>query len=107
MNLPDFLEELPYNEIRLNGHRISLYHVIDAHCERGLNAEQLHEEYPTVSVELLNQVLDFYGQNREEVSEYVRAYRAELDRQQATTPRVLDWEDMRRRWENMRKSESV
>ncbi len=107
MNLPDFLVELPGNEICLKGHRINLYHVIDAHCERGFNVEQLHEEYPTVSVELLSIVLEFYRQNREEVDEYVRVYRNDLDRQQATTPRVLDWEEMRRRWEKMRNSESV
>ena len=96
MNLPDFLVELPYNEICLKGHRISLYHVIDAHCEQGLNAQQLHEEYPTVSVELLGKVLDFYRQNRAEVDEYVRVYRDDLDRQQAAG-RHIDIEELRRR----------
>jgi uncharacterized protein (DUF433 family) len=106
MNLPDFLVELPGNEITLKGSRIGLYSVIYGHREQGFNAEQLHEEYPTLSVELLNKVLEFYRQNRDEVDEYVRVYHEELDRQQATTPRVLDWEDMRRRWDEMRRAES-
>ena len=37
MNLPDFLVELPYNEIRLKGSRIGLYHVIWCHREQGFD----------------------------------------------------------------------
>jgi uncharacterized protein (DUF433 family) len=106
MHLPDFLVELPYNEICVRGHRINLYHVIDAHCERGLDAEKLHEEHPTVSVELLKQVLEFYRQNRAEVDEYVRVYREDLDRQQAAG-RHIDIEELRRRMKAKQGKEAV
>jgi uncharacterized protein (DUF433 family) len=105
MTLPDFLVELPYNEICLKGHRINLYHVISVHVERGFGAEQLHDEYPTLTVEELNNVLEFYRHNRAEVDEYVRGYREDLDRQEANTPRLFDWDEMRKRWEGMQQSE--
>ncbi len=100
MNLPDFLVELPYNDIRLQGSRIGLYHVIYGHREQSFDAEQLHEEFPTLSVEELNKVLEFYRQNRDEVDEYVRAYREELDRQQAEG-RHIDLALLRRRFDEL------
>ena len=107
MNLPDFLVEEPGNEIRLKGHRINFYHVISVHVERGFDAEQLHEEYPTLTVEELTNVLEFYRQNRAEVDDYVRAYREDLDRQEANAPRAFDWDDMRKRWDKMKQGESL
>jgi uncharacterized protein (DUF433 family) len=90
----------------LKDHRINLYHVISVHVERGLDAEQLHDEYPTLTVEELKNVLEFYRQNRGEVDDYVRAYREDLDRQEANAPRRLDWDDMRKRWEKMKQAKS-
>ena len=106
MNLPDFLVELPYNDIRLTGSRIGLYHVIYGHREQGFDAEQLHEEFPTLSVEVLNKVLEFYRQNREEVDEYVRAYREILDRQEAEG-RHIDIEELKRRMKAKGRKEVV
>ena len=42
MNLPPFLTEVEPNEIRLTGHRIGLYHIIDYHRHRGMNEQALH-----------------------------------------------------------------
>jgi uncharacterized protein (DUF433 family) len=69
MNLPEFLVELPGNEICLKDHRINLYNVISVHRDRGYDAIQLHDEYPTLTVEDLSDVLEFYRQNRSEVDE--------------------------------------
>jgi uncharacterized protein (DUF433 family) len=96
MNLPDFLVEVPYNDIRLKGSRISLYHVIDCHREQGFNAEQIHEEFDTLSVEVLNKVLQFYQENRDEVDAYMRDCQEEYERQyRAAKP--FDLEELRRR----------
>jgi uncharacterized protein (DUF433 family) len=85
MNLPDFLVEHPDGEIRLAGHRIGLYHVIDLNQE-GHSPEMLHEEYPTLPLALIHKVIAFYLENRHEVDAYVAAYRAELERQEAGQP---------------------
>jgi len=98
MNLPDFLVEVPLGDIRMRGSRISLYHVISLYKE-GYSPERLHEEYPTLSVELIQKVIGFYLENWAEVDAYVARCEAELARLEATTPRVLNWEEMRRKME--------
>ncbi len=86
MTLPDFLIDSPDGEIRLTGHRISLYHVVDRYQE-GYSAEMLAEHYPTLSLALIHKVIAFYLENQAEVDAYVAAYRSELERQEAETPR--------------------
>jgi uncharacterized protein (DUF433 family) len=99
MQLPDFLMEAGYGTIRLTGHRIDLYHIMDRH-QRGLSPEQIHEDLPTIATELVEKVLDFARANKAEVDKYVAEYRAELDRQEAAAPRI-DWEELRRRMEQI------
>ncbi len=85
MKLPEFLEEQPYHEIRLTGHRIGLFTVVRDYKE-GASAELITENYPTLPLELVQQVLAFYHANRAEVDAYVAEYQAELDRQEAEPP---------------------
>jgi uncharacterized protein (DUF433 family) len=85
MNLPEFLIDHPDGEIRLAGHRIGLYSVVRSYQE-GQSAEEIHETFPTLSVDLVRRVIAFYHQNQAEVDDYVRAYRAELDRQESAHP---------------------
>jgi uncharacterized protein (DUF433 family) len=80
----------------LIGHRISLYHVVSRY-KQGLSVEQLHEYYPTLTLDLIDEVLAFYHANQTEVDDYVAAYREVLDRQEAAAPRV-NWEELRRRY---------
>ena len=95
MNLPNFLTEWPYGEIVLTGHRIGLYHVV-THYKDGETAEQLHERYPTLSPELIRQVLAFYHENQGEVDAYVAQAEAEMERHRAGIPQP-DRELLRRR----------
>ena len=46
MNLPEFLVDHPDGEIRLTGHRISLYHVVSFYNE-GFSPEMLVGQFPT------------------------------------------------------------
>ena len=103
MQLPDFLREAD-GEIRLTGSRISLYHVVDRYTE-GYTAEMLREEFPTLAPDLIQKVIAFYHDNKAEVDAYVAEYRAELERQEAATPRTIDWEELRRRFEAMQRGE--
>jgi len=82
MNLPEFLTRGPKGEIRLTGHRIGLYHVVQSYNE-GLTAEMLHHEYPTLPLALIYHVLAFYWENKTEVDSYAAEVEAELDRQEA------------------------
>ncbi len=105
MNLPAFLTEWPYGEIVLTGHRIGLYHVVSDYKE-GMSAEQLHEQIPSLPLELICQVLAFYHENQAEVDAYVAHEQEEIERQRASTPRVFDWEKLRRRYEAKKAAEA-
>ncbi len=96
MKLPDFLTEVPYGDIRLAGHRISLYHVVHYYRDEGYSAEKLHEEFPTLPLPLIHQVIAFYRENQAEVDTYLKAYEAEVAKLEATLPKI-DWEELKRR----------
>ena len=105
MELPDFLWQGKYGEIRLTGHRIGLYTVIRTYNE-GRSAEQIHEEFPTLPVELVRDVIAFYHANRAEVDRYVAAVDAELDRQEAMPRQGPTLEELRRRREARLRAEA-
>src|ERR1700726_4025884 len=105
MNLPAFLTEWPGNEIMLAGHRISLYHVVSDYKD-GLSAEQLHDQYPTLAPELIHQVLAFYRENQTEIDAYVAREREELDRLEATAPKRINLDELRRRYEAKKRAEA-
>jgi uncharacterized protein (DUF433 family) len=85
MELPDFLIDHPDGEIRLTGHRIGLYTVVRDYKE-GRSVREIAEEYPTLSVELIRQVIAFYAENRSQVDAYVDTCEKELMRQASAQP---------------------
>jgi len=103
MNLPEFLVDHPDGEIRLTGHRISLYQVISFHQD-GNTAEMLHEEFPSVPLPLIFQVLDFYRENQTEVDAYVAEQRARLEDLEASIPPSPALLRLRRQLEEMRRT---
>jgi uncharacterized protein (DUF433 family) len=82
VDLPDFLTRLPNGEIVVTGHRVGLFSLIDRH-QRGLSAEQIHDEFPTLETDAIRGALAFHAEHRAEVENYVSDYRADLDRQEA------------------------
>jgi uncharacterized protein (DUF433 family) len=86
MKLPDVLVEWPDGEIMVEGHRISLYHVIDKY-QSGFTPEQILDEYPTLSLEKINDVLAFYHENQAEVDAYLQRCRKEMEDFRAAFPR--------------------
>ncbi len=93
--LPDVLHEID-GEIRVKGHRISLYDIVTASDEQWISAEAMVFYYPTLSYDEIRKVLAFYEANRVAVDEYVRQYRADIDQQRAAGKK-LDVEELRRR----------
>ncbi len=96
MNLPEFLTEWPYGEIVLTGHRIGLYDVVSLHNE-GYTAEMLHDEFPSLPLDLIERVLSFYKENRTEVDDYVAQCEEEMERNRRNVKRI-DIEELKRRW---------
>jgi uncharacterized protein (DUF433 family) len=109
MKLPEFLTEWPFGEIVLTGHRIGLYEVMSYHRD-GYRAEMLHELFPTLTLDLIENVLAFARENQVEVDAYVDHRQAECDRQYAehlAKGRTLDWDELRRRFEAMKQVEAL
>ena len=104
MNLPDFLTEHAYGSIRITGHRIGLFHLVRAY-NQGRTPEQLVEHYPTLSLELVEKVIEFYLGNRDEVDAYVVRCSEEIARHMADTPPGPSTEELQRRWEAMRNAQ--
>jgi len=105
MQLPDVLHEQD-GEIRVKGHRISLYHIVTAYNEKWIGAEAMVFYYPTLSLDEIRKVLDFYHANRAEVDEYVRACKAESRRQEALySGRGPTREELLRRLEEKKQQE--
>jgi uncharacterized protein (DUF433 family) len=102
MNLPEFLVDHSDGEICLAGHRIGLYHLISFHRE-GYTAEMLHEQYPSLPLPLIRQVLDFYRQNQSEVDAYVAEYDGDLARLRAAAPKAPSLEELRNRLEELKR----
>ena len=89
--LPSCLHWSPDGEIRVVGHRIGLYSVINRH-QSGSSPDEILVELPTLSLDEIREIIGFYHKNPEEVGAYVDEYRAELRRQEAAyvpSPAVL------------------
>jgi uncharacterized protein (DUF433 family) len=97
MTLPDFLTQDPDGEIHMTGHRIGLYTVVSCYRE-GYTAERIAEEFPTLPLDLVLDVLTFYQANQSEVDAYVDEYQAELNRLAAAPQKGPDLQELRRRW---------
>jgi uncharacterized protein (DUF433 family) len=82
VTLPDFLTQGPKGEIRLTGHRIDLYLILFFYNE-GHTSEMLHDEYPTLPLDLIHDVLDFYSENKAEVDAYVAEVESKIEQHRA------------------------
>jgi uncharacterized protein (DUF433 family) len=101
MDLPDFLSREPTGEIRLTGHRIGLFHLVDCYTE-GYSPEMVVCHYPTLPLALVYKVFAYYLEHRSEVDAYVASCREELSRQRKENPRRIDAATLRQRLEAQR-----
>jgi uncharacterized protein (DUF433 family) len=99
MQLPDFLTRSSDGEIRLAGHRIGLYHLVE-HYNEGESAEMLACRYPTLPISLVHKVLAFYWEHQSEVDAYIADCSASMD-QQRQTAKTIDLHALRRRIKDM------
>jgi uncharacterized protein (DUF433 family) len=104
VDLPSYLEHAD-GEIRLTGHRIGLFHVVDRYQE-GHSPEMIREELATLPLALIHRVIAFYLENQQEVDAYVADYRAELDRQEAAQPSSAAAVEIRKRLKARHRVES-
>ena len=85
--LPDVLHEID-GDIRVKGHRISLYDIVFASDYHWISPEAMVFYYPTLSYDEIQKVFEFYRANRVAVDEYVAECKARID-QTAAKPAGL------------------
>src|SRR5687767_9663637 len=95
MQLPEFLAQSADGEIRLAGHRIGLYHLVQRYNE-GHSAEMLASHYPTLPLALVHKVLAFYLDNQLEIDAYIATCSTAMEQQQQGSQR-LELNALRRR----------
>jgi uncharacterized protein (DUF433 family) len=96
--LPSVLERTPDGTIRVSGHRVSLYLILDATFD-GKSIAELHSLFPTVPIDQLQQVVAFCDQHAETMRRYFQeqdqaARAAEMSHQQ-TGPTLAELRDRR------------
>ena len=68
-----------HGTIRVTGSRVTL-DVLVARFEMGDTLEEIHEGFPSVSLEQINAIIGWYLDNRAEVDEYIREQDAEAEK---------------------------
>ncbi len=117
-NLPDVLH-VADGDVRVKGHRVSLYHIVTDANEKWMGPEALVFHFTSLSLDKIEAVLAYYESNRGEVDEYVREWKAEAERLERTLPKgpsmtellarltAEDREDFFRRWPSARRVHDV
>ena len=81
MRVPDFLNEQD-GEVRLAGHRISLFHLLSFYQE-GYSAEMLRGQFPTLSMALIHKAPGFYWEDKAELDAALSRTRERLEEARA------------------------
>jgi uncharacterized protein (DUF433 family) len=83
MKPEDHLEFLAPDEIRIRGTRIGLENVLCRLIDCSCTPDATVEQFPSLSLEQVHAVLEYYQQHRQEVDEYMAAWRSQKERLQA------------------------
>ena len=74
MHLEDYFLFLAPNDIRLRGHRIGIETILYEYIHRGRTAEEIAEEFDTLTLEEIYATLLYYHRNKQQVSDYLAAW---------------------------------
>jgi uncharacterized protein (DUF433 family) len=67
MHLDDYFTFLAPDDIRLRGHRIGIETILHEYVHRGRTAEQIAEDFDTLSLEEIDATLLYYHRNKQQV----------------------------------------
>lgn len=83
MKTEDYLESLAPDEIRIRGTRIGLENLLYRLIDCSYSPEAIVEQFPSLSLEQVRAVLEYYQKHLQEVEEYMAAWRSQRERLQA------------------------
>jgi uncharacterized protein (DUF433 family) len=71
MQLEDYFEFLSPDEIKIKGHRIWLQDVLYEYIYREQTAEELHQRFPTLTLEQIHATILYYLHNKGVMDKYM------------------------------------
>jgi uncharacterized protein (DUF433 family) len=71
MHLEDYFTFLAPNDIRLRGHRIGIETILYEYIHRGRTAEQIADEFDTLTLEEIYATILYYLRNKPRVTAYL------------------------------------
>jgi uncharacterized protein (DUF433 family) len=71
LNFQDYFETIGTNILRLKGFRIGIEHIVGRYNE-GYAPEQIAQEFPGVSLEIIYVALTCYLHNKKEIDYYIK-----------------------------------
>ena len=80
LNFQDYFEITGSDMIRLKGFRIGIEHIVRSYHE-GYAPEQISQEFPGVSLEMIYATLTYYLHNKKEVDDYMNQLMAWTEQQ--------------------------
>jgi uncharacterized protein (DUF433 family) len=89
MHLEEYFTFLAPNDIRLRGHRLGIETILYEYIHRGRTAEQIAEEFDTLTLEEVYATILYYLRDKPKVDAYLDAWLKhgeEARRQQASDP---------------------
>lgn len=75
MSLEDYFDFLPYDAIRIKGHRVGIDLILEQY-KAGKSAEEIAQHFPTIRLEDIYATILYYLEHREELDSWL----AELER---------------------------
>ena len=97
MHIEDYFTFLAPDDIRLRGHRIGIETILYEYIHRGRTAEQIAEEFDTLSLEEIYATLLYYHRNKQTVSDYLGAWIEHGERERRAQARDPDVQRSRER----------
>src|SRR5947207_3387085 len=82
MQLEDYFDFLAPVDIRLKGTRVGIETILLDYLDAKLTAEQIAEQYPSLTLEQVYATLLYYLHNKEQVDAYLDTYLADSLRRQ-------------------------
>ena len=74
MMLEDYFDFLAPNDIRIKNHRIGIEHVLYEYIHRRRTAEEIAQDYDTLTLEEVYATILYYLHNKEAVGKYLTDY---------------------------------
>jgi uncharacterized protein (DUF433 family) len=87
LELPPYFDRWEDGSIRIKGHRVSLYEILDA-LYAGHSIDEINDLYPTIPVSKLRQVVAFCSLHPETLREFHREQQRQAEARRAAHPPV-------------------